>query len=130
MENPCVNCSEAEKKRPRCKSLKCPMYFEHLEEDKKMDKLLSSIKVFAKNNMCASCFSDMENFINVMEDIIDGGENIFLKECIDELHFNGLTIDEGTLDLLLREEAKVWLKDYYKHRKDYDPEEIIIDLTK
>ena len=128
MENPCINCLEAEKKKPKCKSLKCPMYCEHLEEDKKMDKLLSSIKVFAKNNMCASCFSDMENFVSVMEDIIDGGENIFLKECIGELHFNGLTIDEGTIDLLLREEAKVWLKDYYKHRKDYDPEEIIIDF--
>lgn len=128
MENPCVNCSEAEKKRPRCKSLKCPMYFEYLEEDKKMDKLLSNIKTFAKNNMCASCFSDMENFVSVMEDIIDGRENIFLKECIGELHFNGLTIDEKTLDLLLREEAKVWLKDYYKHRKDYDSEEIINDI--
>lgn len=127
MENPCVNCAEAEKKRPRCKSLKCPMYFEHLEEDKKMDKLMSSIKVFAKNNMCASCFSDVEKFVNVMEDMIDGGENIFLKDCIDELHFYGLTIDTGTLDLLLREEVKVWLKDYYKHRKDYEPEEIIID---
>ena len=128
MENPCVNCSETYRKRPRCKSLKCPMYFESLEEDKKMDKLLSNIKTFAKNNMCASCFSDMENFVSIMEDIIDGGENIFLKECIDELHFNGLTIDEGTLDLLLREEAKIWLKDYYKHRKDYDPEEIKDDF--
>ena len=126
MENPCINCLEAGKKKPRCKSLKCPMHFEHLEEDKK-DKLLSSIKAFAKNNMCASCFSDVEKFIDVMEDIINGGENIFLKECIDELHFCGLTIDEETLDLLLRDEAKVWLKDYYKHRKDYDPEEIIID---
>lgn len=106
------------------------MYFEHLEEDKKMDKLLSNIKTFAKNNMCASCFSDMENFVSVMEDIIDGGENIFLKDYIDELHFDGLTIDEGTLDLLLREEAKVWLKDYYNHRKDYDPEEILIDYNK
>ena len=127
MENPCVNCAEAEKKRPRCKSLKCPIYFEHLEEDKKMDKLMSIIKVFAKNNMCASCFSDVEKFVSVMEDIINGGENIFLKDCIDELRFYGLTIDKGTLDLLLREEVKVWLKDYYKHRKDYDPEEIIID---
>lgn len=128
MKNPCVNCSEAEKKRPRCKSLKCPMYFEHLEEDKKMVKLLTNIKSFAKNNMCASCFSDMEKFVSVMEDIISGGENIFLKECIDELYFYGLTIDEGTLDLLLREEAKVWLKDYYKQQTDYDPEEIIIDF--
>lgn len=128
MDNPCINCSEAEKKRPRCKSLKCPMYFEHLEEDKKMDKLLSCIKAFAKNNMCASCFSDVEKFVDVMEDIINGGENIFLKECIDELHFCGLTIDEKTLDLLLRDEAKVWLKDYYKHRKDYDPEEINDEL--
>ena len=128
MENPCVNCSETYRKRPRCKSLKCPMYFESLEEDKKMDKLLSNIKTFAKNNMCASCFSDMENFVNTMEDIIDGGENIFLKDCIDELHFNGLTIDEKTLDLLLREEAKAWLKDYYEHRKDYDPEEIKDDF--
>lgn len=124
MENPCVNCSEAKKKKPKCKSLKCPMHFEHLEEDKKMDKMLSYIKDFAKNNMCASCFSDVETFVDVMGDIIDGGENIFLKECINELHFYGLTIDEETLDLLLREEAKVWLKDYYKHRKDYDPEEI------
>ena len=40
MKNPCVNCSEVKKKRPRCKSLKCPMYFEHLEEDKKIDKYL------------------------------------------------------------------------------------------
>ena len=127
MENPCVNCAEAEKKRPRCKSLKCPMYFEHLEEDKKMDKLMSTIKVFAKNNMCASCFSDVEKFVSVMEDIINGGENIFLKDCIDELRFYGLTIDKGTLDLLLREEVKVWLKDYYKHQKDYELEEIIID---
>ena len=127
MENPCVNCAEAEKKRPRCKSLKCPMYFEHLEEDKKMDKLMSTIKVFAKNNMCASCFSDVEKFVSVMENIINGGENIFLKDCIDELRFYGLTIDTGTLDLLLREEVKVWLKNYYKHRKDYDPEEIIIN---
>ena len=128
MDNPCINCSEAEKKRPRCKSLKCPMYFEHLEEDKKMDKLLSNIKTFAKNNMCRSYFSDIENFVNTMEDISDGGENIFLKDCIDELHFNGLTIDEKTLDLLLREEAKAWLKDYYEHRKDYDPEEIKDDF--
>ena len=127
MENPCVNCAEVEKKRPRCKSLKCPMYFEHLEEDKKMDKLMSTIKVFAKNNMCASCFSDVEKFVSVMEDIINGGENIFLKDCIDELRFYGLTIDTGTLDLLLREEVKVWLKDYYKHQKDYELEEIIID---
>ena len=127
MENPCVNCAEAEKKRPRCKSLKCPVYFEHLEEDKKMDKLMSIIKVFAKNNMCASCFSDVEKFVSVMEDIINGGENIFLKDCIDELRFYGLTIDKGTLDLLLREEVKVWLKDYYKHQKDYELEEIIID---
>ena len=127
MENPCVNCAEVEKKRPICKSLKCPIYFEHLEEDKKMDKLMSTIKVFAKNNMCASCFSDVEKFVSVMEDIINGGENIFLKDCIDELRFYGLTIDKGTLDLLLREEVKVWLKDYYKHRKDYEPEEIIID---
>ena len=127
MENPCVNCAEAEKKRPRCKSLKCPMYFEHLEEDKKMDKLMSTIKVFAKNNMCASCFSDVEKFVSVMENIINGGENIFLKDCIDELRFYGLTIDKGTLDLLLREEVKVWLKDYYKHQKDYELEEIIID---
>ena len=67
-----MNCAEAEKKRPRCKSLKCPMYFEHLEEDKKMDKLMSTIKVFAKNNMCASCFSDVEKFVSVMEDIING----------------------------------------------------------
>ena len=103
------------------------MYFEHLEENKKMDKLMSTIKVFAKNNMCASCFSDVEKFVSVMEDIINGGENIFLKDCIDELRFYGLTIDTGTLDLLLREEVKVWLKDYYKHRKDYEPEEIIID---
>lgn len=103
------------------------MYFEHLKEDKKMDKLMTTIKVFAKNNMCASCFSDVEKFVSVMEDIINGGENIFLKDCIDELHFYGLTIDTGTLDLLLREEAKVWLKDYHKHQKDYDPEEIIID---
>ena len=127
MENPCVNCAEAEKKRPRCKSLKCPMYFDHLEEDKKMDKLMSTIKVFAKNNMCASCFSDIEKFVSVMEDIINGGENIFLKDCIDELRFYGLTIDTGTLDLLLREEVKVWFKDYYKHQKDYELEEIIID---
>ena len=103
------------------------MHFKDLEEDEKMDKLLSAIKTFAKNNMCASCFSDVEKFVITMEDIIDGGENIFLKECIDELHFYGLNIDEKTLDLLLREEAKAWLKDYYKHRKDYDPEEIIID---
>ena len=128
MDNPCINCSEAEKKRPRCKSLKCPIYFEHLEEDKKMDKLLSNIKTFAKNNMCASCFADTEIYVDMMQDIIDGGENIFLKECIDELHFNGLTIDEGTIDLLLRKEAEVWLKDYYKHRKDYDPEEIKDDF--
>ena len=127
MENPCVNCAESEKKRPRCKSLKCPIYFEHLEEDKKMDKLMSTIKVFAKNNMCASCFSDVEKFVSVMEDIINGGENIFLKDCIDELRFYGISIDTGTLDLLLREEVKVWLKDYYKHQKDYELEEIIID---
>ena len=38
MENPCVNCAEAEKKRPRCKSLKCPMYFEHLKEDEEFKK--------------------------------------------------------------------------------------------
>ena len=43
--------------------------------------------------MCASCFSDVEKFVSVMEDIINGGENIFLKDCIDELRFYGLTID-------------------------------------
>lgn len=128
MKNPCINCSEAEKKRPKCKSLKCPIYFEHLEEDKKMDKILSYIKTFAKNNMCASCFSDTETYVDIMQDIIDGGENMFIGPCIDELHFYGLTIDEGTLDLLLRTEAKIWLKDYYKHRKDYDPEEIKEDF--
>ena len=26
-------------KRPRCKSLKCPIYFEHLEEEKKLENI-------------------------------------------------------------------------------------------
>lgn len=41
MENPCINCSEIFKKRPRCKSLKCPMYFEHVKEEKKFEELLN-----------------------------------------------------------------------------------------
>ncbi len=37
-ENPCCNCSEVYRKRPRCKSLKCPMYYEHLKEDEIFEK--------------------------------------------------------------------------------------------
>ena len=127
MENPCINCSEIYRKHPRCKSLKCPIYFEHLEEEKNMDKVLSSIKNFAKNNMCASCFSDTEKFIEVINDIINGGENIFLNECMDEIKTQGLSTSEDFVDFGLRKEAEVWLKDYYKHQKDYDPEETIIN---
>ena len=38
MYNPCINCSEIYRKRPRCKRLKCPMYFEHLKEDEEFKK--------------------------------------------------------------------------------------------
>ena len=44
MDNPCCNCSEVNRKRPRCKSLKCPMYFEHLEEDKKFFAMVDKQK--------------------------------------------------------------------------------------
>ena len=43
-KNPCCNCSEVNRKRPRCKSLKCPMYFEHLKEDEIFQKYVDELK--------------------------------------------------------------------------------------
>ena len=58
-----------------------------------------------------------------------GKPNKAVIDKMEKLHKEGHTIIIWTCrcdDKL--EKAKVWLKDYYKHRKDYDPEEIIIDI--
>ena len=95
------------------------------------EKLKGIVKTWAKNNMCASCYSDMEVFVNTMEefvDCIDPGDLPIMQGCVDEVEYFGIEIDEDVyceIDNILREEAEYWLKDYYKHKKDYDPEVII-----
>ena len=68
-----------------------------------------------------------------------GGEIMFISLDYDkvkaeldkykhEVEYFGIEIDEDVyceIDNILREEAEYWLKDYYKHKKDYDPEVII-----
>jgi hypothetical protein len=39
-ENPCIDCSENFRKRPRCKSLKCVQYFEHLKEMDALEEIV------------------------------------------------------------------------------------------
>lgn len=90
------------------------------------------VKFWAKNNMCASCYSEMEEFINDMEDIIDDF-NIegFIQECINELTYINIEVTDEVIEYikpLIQKEAKYWLKDYYKHKKDYDPEVIEYDI--
>lgn len=102
---------------------------------KTMDKELKEnlegiVKTWAANNMRASCYSDMEVFVNTMEefiDCIDPGDTPIMQGCVDEVEYFGIEIDEDVfceIDNILREEAKYWLNDYYKHKKDYDPEVI------
>ena len=92
------------------------------------EKLKGIVKNWARNNMCASCYSDMEVFVDTMEDIIDldlMGD--LLADCLDEVEYLGIKTNAEIYDEvhnLLKDEAKYWLKDYYKHRKDYDPEVI------
>lgn len=43
-KNPCCNCSEVNRKRPRCKSLKCPMYYEHLKDNEIFQKYVDELK--------------------------------------------------------------------------------------
>lgn len=91
-------------------------------------KLGEIVKTWAKNNMCASCYSDMEVFVSTMNDFIDcidPGDTDILKNCISEVECFGIIVDEDIyveIDTLLNKESEYWLKDYYKHRKDYDPE--------
>ena len=97
--------------------------------DKELNiKLKGIVKTWAKNNMCASCYSDTEVFVSTMEDIIDldlMGD--LLVNCLDEVEFFGIKTNPEIYDEvhnMLKVEAKYWLNDYYKHKKDYDPEVI------
>ena len=91
-------------------------------------KLTEIIKTWAANNMRASCYCDMDVFVNTMEDFInciDPGDTDILNNCISEVEYFGITVDDDVyveIDTLLKKEAEHWLNDYYKHRKDYDPE--------
>ena len=91
-------------------------------------KLKEIIKTWAKNNMCASCYSDTEVFVSAMKDIIDldlMGD--LLVNCLDEVEYFGIKTNVEIYDEvhnMLKVEAEYWLKDYYKHKKDYDPEVI------
>lgn len=95
------------------------------------EKIEKEIKFWAKNNMCASCYSDIEVFSNNMQDIIDGYDNEdIIQDCVDELLYVGVDVTDEVVEYikqLIQKEAKYWLKDYYKHKKDYDPEEIEYD---
>ena len=90
------------------------------------EKVTSIVKTWAKNNMCASCYSDMEVFVDTMNDFIDCLDSFdLIQQCLEEVKFLGIEVDEEVyveIDQLLKKEAEYWLKDYYKHRKDYDPE--------
>lgn len=94
------------------------------------EKLKGIVKTWAANNMRASCYCDMDVFVNTMEDFIDcidSGDTDILKTCVSEVEYYGITVDEDIyveIGTLLQKEAEYWLKDYYKHRKDYDPEVI------
>ena len=97
------------------------------------EQIEKEVKTWAKNNMCASCYSDMEVFVNTMNDLIDGQDDpeILMNTCMDELEFIGIEINNDVWDEvynILKNEAKYWLKDYYKHKKDYEPEEIEYDF--
>lgn len=95
------------------------------------EKVTSIVKTWAKNNMCASCYSDMEVFVDTMNDFIDCLDSFeFMQQCLEEVKFLGIEVDEEVyveIDQLLKKEAKYWLNDYYKHKKDYDPEIVEID---
>ena len=95
------------------------------------EKVTSIVKTWAKNNMCASCYSDMEVFVDTMNDFIDCLDSFdLIQQCLEEVKFLGIEVDEEVyveIDQLLKKEAEYWLKDYYKHRKDYDPEIVEID---
>ena len=95
------------------------------------EKVTSIVKTWAKNNMCASCYSDTEVFVQTMEDFIDCIDSFdFVQQCSEEVKFFGIEVDEEVcveINQALKKEAQYWLKDYYKHRKDYDPEIVEID---
>lgn len=94
------------------------------------ENLEGIVKTWAANNMCASCYSDMEVFVDTMDyfiDCLDSFETPIMQGCLSEVEYFGITVDEDVyveIDTLLKKEAEYWLKDYYKHRKDYDPEVI------
>lgn len=95
------------------------------------EKVTSIVKTWAKNNMCASCYSDMEVFVQTMVDFIDCIDSFeFVQQCLEEVKFFGIEVDDEVcveIDQALKKEAKYWLNDYYKHKKDYDPEIVEID---
>lgn len=102
-----------------------------LSEELKI-KLKEIVKSWAKNNMCASCYSDTEVFVDTMNDIIDLDlMDDLLADCLGEIEYLGINTNPEIYDEvhnLLKVEAKYWLKDYYKHKKDYDPEEVKYDF--
>lgn len=97
------------------------------------EKVTGIVKTWAKNNMCASCYSDTEVFVQTMEnfiDCLDSFDSEIMQQCLEEVKFFGIEVDEEVyveIDQALKKEAEYWLKDYYKHKKDYDPEIVEID---
>ena len=91
-------------------------------------QLENEVKFFAKRNMCASCYVDIDEYPGIMEDLICGDFNDCLvstiyNECINDLEYSGIPIDDEVQKealRLLKIEAKYWLSDYRKHRKDYE----------
>ena len=87
------------------------------------DQIVSAIKKWARNNMCASCYCDIDTFLDEMDVLINGDDNIYIEDAVEELKYLGADVDEETttlIDRLIRQEAKVWLADYRKNRKEYE----------
>ena len=92
------------------------------------NKIETEVKTFAKNNLCASCYDDMDEYIDDMEDVICGDiydcyDSSVMNECIRDLEYVGIEIDDDVrIEVLkiLKKEAKYWLSDYKKHKKDYE----------
>ena len=61
------------------------------------EKVTSIVKRWAKNNMCASCYSDMEVFVDTMNDFIDCLDSFdteIMQQCLEEVKFLGIEVDE------------------------------------
>lgn len=82
------------------------------------------VKLWAKNNLCALCYANMEEFINDIEDIIENvNSEGFIQECIVALENININVTDEIIEYirpLIQKEAKYRLNDYYKHEKDYD----------